>query len=480
MAKADRQQQQSDLAVERVLPHAYDAERAVLSGVLADPTENCDWYHQVSDLGEWAFYDPRHKHVWRAIKAVMEHAQRPDLVEVKDRLERLGTLEKAGGIQYLAGILDHFHGGRASMAGWAALLRSKAGMRGFIRRMSELVDDAYRGVDADQEQVTPEMLTSRAMNVANEISNGVMTETVQTFERLADEAILELQAELEGQLVGIRTGLQAVDCKLRGGGLMKGQLVYIGARPSRGKTALLVQIAEAAALQGKRALFFSLEMPAREVMKRRLLAEARVDIQTVRQWGDHHQRELALAAVGAAMARLYPRPFMLTTNAARNIERLRAECHREKARNGLDMVLVDYLGFVRGSKSSDRKSLYERVTENSLALHELAVELDVPVVVGVQLNRESAKQGRKRHGEEQEHRAPTLADFRDSGSIEQDADIALLIHQASTPNALERGDAQLILAKQRNGWTGSCPVFYEANYARFEDLQYAEQQNLEA
>jgi replicative DNA helicase len=469
---------------DRVLPAALDVERQVLKAVLVDPSDDGRVLAQVADLARWAFYDPRHKLIWGAITSLHADHLRPDLVSVRDRLKRDGEFEEAGGLSYVSELVDGSWFGTALLGQWVATLRERAGRRGLIRKLQALVDDAYRGKNADGETLGLDVLVSGTMTAANQVATMAMEEdAVVPFATLRDQAMADLEQELFGGQVGIPTGLQAIDSKLRGGGFMKGQLCYIGARPSRGKTSLLVQIAEHAVDpnifgpdQAKRALFFSLEMPGREIMKRRLLSWASVDIQAVREWGNESQKALALSRLAQAAEQIQHRQFLLTTNAPRSIDRLRAECHREKARHGLDIVFIDYLGFVRGAKGTERKSLYEKVTENSTALHDLAVELDVPIVVGVQLNRDSAKKkGRTQHGIEPEATEPSLADFRDSGGIEQDADIAILIHQATTVNALETGPAELILAKQRNGWTGKVPVFFKGEFARFEDVEQIQQ-----
>jgi replicative DNA helicase len=221
---------------------------------------------------------------------------------------------------------------------------------------------------------------------------------------------------------------------------------------------LLLGFAEAAAARGHRVLFFGLEMGATELGARRLVSYAGVSLSGLQSWRSQ-ERERVLAELSRARE-ILTRPLDFAGPSTRSFGQIRAACRRQRQRHGLDLVCVDYLGLVTHEKAG-KASLYERTTLVSQALKALAMDLGVPLLCAVQLNREPASQNGK-------PARPALAHFRDSGAIEQDCDIALLIHQDGTRDAIEDGDCELLLAKQRNGWHGSVPLRWRAACARFE------------
>jgi replicative DNA helicase len=277
---------------------------------------------------------------------------------------------------------------------------------------------------------------------------------------VAAEAWALLEDEVRGQIKGIASGLPYLDHHLRFGGWRPGQLVYVDARTSRGKSALLLGFSEAAAARGHKVLLFPLEMRPADMGVRRLIAHSGVSLSWLHSWRKE-EREHALAEL-ARSREIGARPLDFASSSSRSVEQIRAACRWRKQRHGLDLVVIDYLGLVTHDKLA-KASVYERTTLVSQALKGLAMDLRVPVLCAVQLNREPTPQSGANRVPK-----PSLAHFRDSGAIEQDCDIALLIHQATTADAISEGDCELIVGKQRNGWTGSIPLRWRVACARFE------------
>jgi replicative DNA helicase len=222
----------------------------------------------------------------------------------------------------------------------------------------------------------------------------------------------------------------------------------------------LLGFAEAAAARGERVLFVPLEMTPEELGARRLVAHAGASLAGLQSWR-REERGRVLAELSQARE-ILARPLDFTSKATRSLGQIRAACRRQRLRHGLDLACIDYLGLVTHDRPG-KASLYERTTLVSQGLKALAMELEVSVLCAVQLNREQAAQSGKPV-------TPSLAHFRDSGAIEQDCDVALLIHQAESRDAIKDGDCELIVAKQRNGWTGSVPARWRAACARFEGV----------
>jgi replicative DNA helicase len=278
-------------------------------------------------------------------------------------------------------------------------------------------------------------------------------------EAVALETWRAIEAEVEGRASGISTGLPDLDLRLRFGGWRPGLLVYVGARTSWGKTALLMGFAEAAAAAGRSVLGVPLEMTPVEIGVRRLVSHSGVSLAGMHVWRTGPERARVLEELSRARA-ILERPLDFTGKDVRTLAAIRAAARRQRQRHGLDLLVVDYLGLVQYGPAA-KLSVYERTTLVSQGLKAIAMDLEIPVLCAVQLNRETTTKGT---------RGPSLAHFRDSGAIEQDCDVAVLINQASSRDVIEEGECELIVAKQRNGWTGSVPAFWRATCARFETV----------
>lgn len=424
-----------------------ELERSLLGAVLVAP----GLLHEAADHVTPAdFQASAHRAVWATLLQLDEDGRAIDLVSLKAELTARAQLAAVGGPAYLAGLLNGMPIVQpAGVADWARLVAKEARRRRLARGLQALAAQAQApGAEVEAIKAGMERLLSGSASTAPPV-----------LDRTAVAALTwsALVAELRGEEPGIRTGLPGLNCRLRACGWRPGQLIYVGARPSRGKTALLVGFAEAAAACGRSVLYVSLEMLPEELGGRRLLAHAGVGLAGLHYWSAP-ERERVLGTL-AESREILARPLDFAAPHVRTLAQIRSAARRHQLHGGLDLLVVDYLGLIEPDARS-KLSLYERTTLASQGLKALAMDLSIPVLAAVQLNREAAQPGRTSR--------PSLAQFRDSGAVEQDADIALLIHQAGTADAIQDGDAEVIVAKQRNGWTGSVPVRWRAACARFE------------
>ena len=417
------------------------AERALLGSIMVNPALLDE---AAAPLTPGDFHRESHRRIFGAMLRVDAKPEVVDLVTVKRALEQESSLEAIGGPAYLAALVDGLPRS-ASVATWARSVRACSRVRAARAKAAGIV------ARADEDDATPEELEALLADVGEaEAGEDILDRTAvaRSTWRLLDE-------EISGRATGISTGFPSLNRLLRCGGWRPGQLVYLGARTSRGKSALLVGMADAAVQSGHRALLFSLEMSPEDVSIRRLISEAGVGLRAVSSW-KREERDTALAKLTPA-AKVLERPLDFAAPHVRTIGRIRATCRRAK-RQGLGLVLIDYLGLVRHQDARRGASVYEVTTLVSQDLKALAMELQVPIIAAVQLNREAAAGGR-----------PGLAHFRDSGAVEQDCDVALLIHQSDSTEGLKDGWVELILAKQRNGSTGTAPLWWNGPCVRFED-----------
>lgn len=427
-----------------------EIERSLLGAVLVDP-KLFPAFAELVSVDDFA--DQRHRLIAAALMHLGEEGKPLDLVTLRAELVAAGHAVAAGGPVYLAGLLDGVPRVLEDViAHWGGKLREEARKRRLSAGLKQAVRQADEGlITADEFEALVERLVSGSSRPAS----------VHDRDALARASWQLLEDELAGKADAIGSGLQDLDARLRCGGWRRGQMVGIGARPGFGKTALLTQFGEAAAAAGHRVLAFTLEMAAEDINVRRLVANAGVSLARLRSWRQGEREKVTEALQRSAG--ILQRSFDFATSPTRSLAQLRAACRRHQQRRGLDVVLVDYLGLVQFDRRGKDLSLYERTTAVSQGLKGLAMELGVVVLVGVQLNREPQAAGKKKRVR------PSLSHFRDSGAIEQDLDVAILIHQDdASGDTISDGDAELILAKQRNGPAGRVNVRWRAECARFE------------
>jgi replicative DNA helicase len=420
-----------------------ETERAILGAVLVKP----ELLPAAAEILVPAdFSKHTHSLVWEALLRLDVDDRPIDLVSLRDELVSAGHSDTVGGATWLASLIDGMPAASERMVrAWGTAVRSDA----ILRRLRSGVS----------------LLLGQGDCTAAELAGGlerllveapVVGRQAPSREDVARETWATLEAEVAGRAPGIGSGFPDLDARLRCGGWRPGQLAYIGGRTSKGKSSFVLACAEVAASHDKSVLFVPLEMTPAELGAKRLIAHSGISLGWLHSWR-RSEREEALATLQKS-AHILTRPLDYTFG-CRTIGQIRAAARRHKQRHGLDLLVVDYLGLV-SPDATTKASLYERTTLVSQQLKTMAMDLNVAILCPVQLNRQPVAQGKPRR--------PTLADCRDSGAIEQDADIVLLIHQDSQMDAIQEGEVTLILAKQRNGWTGDISLRWRAACARFE------------
>jgi replicative DNA helicase len=389
---------------------------------------------------------------------LMQDANEPvDLHTLSNYMSSSKTLDAIGGPVYLAEIAD-YEATAANVLHHARIVRDKSIKRGLIAVATEIVEVGFE--DSDRAEHLLDIAEGKILEIGQQRSrtaflslNEEMNEAIDYVEALMARA---------GELTGVPTGFKELDETT--GGLQAGELIVIAARPSMGKTALALNIARNAAVDhGKKVAIFSLEMTKLSLALRLLSSEARVDFSSFRKgFGTASDHEKLVAAGG----KLADANIWIDDSGMITILEIKAKCRRLKSERGLDMVMIDYLQLAHGDTRTLRKDL--EIAEISHGLKALAKELNLPVVALSQLNR----------GPEQrdpDKRRPNMGDLRESGAIEQDADVIAFIYRDEVYNPTEenRGSAELIIAKQRNGPTGTIKLAFQRRYAVFHDLDTA-------
>ena len=440
----------TEIALERPLPHNLDAERSVLGAVLLD---NHTLNAAVEKLKPEDFFLDQHRKVFDQMINLGETQQAIDLVTLTEALHRTGELEAAGGAAYLAQLVDGVPR-IANVDHYARIVKEKAILRNLIHAAHTIQQQA---LDADDDA---DAILDRAESFIFQLAEerirsglvGVKDLVRENFERL--EKIFS-----EGRHVtGLATGYSRLDNETAG--LQPSELIILAARPSMGKTSLALNIAENVSLRGGGApvAVFSLEMSKESLLLRLLASEARVDAHKFRTG---HLGKEDWHRITESLGRLAEAPLWIDDAASSTVLEIGAKSRRLKRDKGLSLVIVDYLQLVAARGRFGNRN--EEVSSISRALKGLAKELKVPVLVLSQLTR----------APEREDRRPQLADLRESGAIEQDADVVLFIHR---PNFYktdvqddERAKAELIIAKQRNGPTGTMNFIFLNKHTRFEE-----------
>ena len=433
------------------LPHAVEAEREVLSSVLVDPASMDTVLEIVTGQ---AFYLDRHGLVFEAMKRLYERAGTVDIVTLGQELKDSGTWHKAGGAATLADLAARA-GSTSHLEHYCRIVRSKAMIRemieaaqaivsggfGDISDVQEFLDDAERRVFA--------VLEEREQTSLRHVSD-VVRSTIEQISKAFDS---------DQHLTGIGTGFRDLDGITHG--LQGGDLIIVAARPAMGKTAFCLNLASNAALKhGASVAVFSLEMPAEQLATRLLAAEARIDVSRLRSGflGEDDWPKLMRAADELSQARIHMDDAPGATPSA-----IRAKCRRLKRKYGLDLVIVDYLQLMQtGERSRSRE---QEISQISRSLKGLAKDLGAPVIALSQLNRGLESRTDKR---------PLMSDLRESGAIEQDADLIAFIYRDEVYKKdledSERGVTELIVAKHRNGPTGVVKLKFWHAWTRFDTL----------
>jgi replicative DNA helicase len=435
------------LALDRVPPQSIEAEQAVLGAIMLDK-------EVIFSLTEFVrpgdFYKEAHRIVFESLLALNDHGDPVDLVTLVEELRQKGNLEKVGGISYIASLANAVPTA-ANAVYYAKIVAEKALLRTLINVATRIAEQGYEGSAETWELIdeAEKMILSVSQRKAGRGFVSIRDVIVDTFEQIG------LVKAQEG-VVGIPT-FKNLDLYLSG--LQKSDLIIVAARPAMGKTSFCLNIAQNSACKhDKTVAVFSLEMSKEQLAQRMLCAEARVDQSKVRTGyvNEEEWRRLSAALVPLGKASIY-----LDDTPGITVMEMRAKTRRLKVEKGLDLVIIDYLQLMQGGRRSENRQ--QEIAEISRSLKALARELDVPVVALSQLSRAAEQSTDKR---------PNLSHLRESGALEQDADVVLFIHRPEyyDPDTDKKGIAEIIIAKHRNGPVGKAELAFLKEYTKFMDL----------
>lgn len=437
-------------------PQSIDAEASLLSAVLIDGRIMDELADSVSPAD---FYRTAHRLIFEGMLALSEKKEPIDLVTLADLLKKKNALKAAGGGVYLSRLLDAVPAA-AHAASYADIIREKAILRTLIERAYAIIKQCR-----DESHSSREVIDFAERSLLEIVRHDVRTGLTKV-ENLLEGSIDSLKERQARQ--GLPSGVESGFGQLDGltAGFQKSDLIILAARPSVGKTALALNIARNAAVDGDKAVgIFSLEMSKEQLVMRLLCAESRVSSSrfkdgfiTVENW----------SAITSAAGTLQESAIYIDDSPHNTAMTIRAKARRLKMEQGLDLLIVDYLQLMKLSQKTDRRDL--EIAEISKSLKALARELEIPVIALSQLNRQLEMRDDKR---------PRLADLRESGALEQDADVVLLIHREevyqNSPASGADGHAELIVAKHRNGPTGSVHLTFLKSISRFENYAASNQ-----
>ncbi len=440
---------------ERLPPHSAEAEMSLLGAMVFDPAKIPD----VIDIigGETDFYKPAHGQIYQAIVGLWEANGSLDLVQLNERLRDFGVLDEVGGSDYLVRIAEDTP--LATHAEhYANIVRDKALLRGLIRAGGKIIHDAFNATEAAN------LVVDQAEKEIFEISQTHTGDDPQSLGELITKTweLLEMRRESGEVLSGVETDFRVLDEKL--GGLQKSDLIILAARPSVGKTALAMNMAEYIAVDSHRPVaVFSLEMSRQQLAERLLCSRAGVSLHRLR---GGHLSEGEVRRLQERSDELKQAPMYIDDTPGLSVLALRAKARRLKLQHEIQTIFVDYLQLMTSPGAESRQ---QEVSEISRGVKALGRELEVPVVCLSQLNR---------NPEGRESKRPMLSDLRESGAIEQDADVVLMLHREDYYHrndaeqggvASEHKPAELLIAKQRNGPTGIVKLQFHEDRVRFEN-----------
>ncbi len=440
---------------DRQPPYSLEAEVSVLGGMLIDRDAVARAIEIVNDS---MFYREANRRLFRAMVRLFERGDAVDVITLNDDLKKTDELEAAGGAAYLAEILDAVPTA-ANIDYHARIVREKALLRRLIDAAQNIVRDVYEQGERPVEEVL-DQAEQRVFQVAESHAREGFVWIKEilwpTFEHI------EKLQESKGGVTGVPTGF--VDLDRMTTGLQKGDLVIVAARPSMGKTSWIMNVAQDAAIEHEIPVaIFSLEMSKEQLVQRLLCAEGRVDAQKLRRGRLNPEEYQRLAA---AAGHLNTAPLWIDDSPGSTVLEMRAKARRLKSEVDIGMLVIDYMQLMSGSGRSE--SRVQEVSEISRGLKALSRELEIPVVALSQLSRAP---------EQRTDRRPQLSDLRESGSIEQDADLVMFLYRPEyyfgpvdkDGNSLE-GKAELIVGKQRNGPTGVVNLYFHKSYTRFDSV----------
>ncbi len=441
----------SDILTQHSLPENLEAERALLGAILLKN----DLFEEAREtLVPEDFAMPSHQRIYQAMEELRTENQPFDLITVTEWLHAKGRLEAAGGAEYISELVSGVPV-LTTAAHYARIIKGKALLRQLIQRASGIIADAYSSGE------DPADILAQAEQGILEIGDRVLKSTLQPMDNLARDVAVKLEALIKrgAHVTGVPTSFTRLD-ELTSG-LQKTDFIILAARPSVGKTAFSLSLAHNVARQGQTVAFFSLEMSAEQIFFRLLSMASGIDLQQLRTGRLSKGRQAEAALKIDELSKL---PLFIDDSPVQTILDLGAKLRRLKVQRELDLVIIDYLQLMKGVGRSENRN--QEVSAISRGLKALAKDINVPVVALSQLSRALEKRG--------EGKEPLLSDLRDSGSLEQDADVVLFLHRNTSSRQDEDPDAKsrakLIIAKQRNGPTDSIDLTFLQERAQFANF----------
>ena len=451
---AKKQEEKIETWVGRIPPQSLEAEQSVLGSLILDK----DAIIKIADLiTADDFYEEKHRIIYQAVIKLYDERASIDILTVGNKLEEGSSLEKIGGMSYLTTLVNSVPSS-AHVVHYANIVRRKGTLRRLISQATDIVSLGY------QEDTDLETLLDSAEQKLFSVSQKYLKQNFVSISEILHETfdrLDELHRE-RGKLRGIPTGFTDLDSKL--GGLQKSDLIILAARPSMGKTSLALDIVRGTAVQHKKSVaVFSLEMSKDQLVDRLLSAEAEVDLWKMRTGklsdvGANNDFE----RIGHALGRLSEAPIFIDDQGSLNIMELRTKARRLQAEHDLDLIIVDYLQLMQGHSTDNR---VQEVSEISRSLKILAKELNIPILALSQLSRAVEQRG----GDKK----PQLSDLRESGSIEQDADVVMFIYRDEMYTGKDSKKphvAEILIRKHRNGPTGEVELYFDGEKTSFKNL----------
>ncbi|RSK29174.1 replicative DNA helicase [Bacillus sp. HMF5848] len=442
----------NELLTDRIPPHSVEAEQAVLGAIFLQPSS----LSSAAELLEPDdFYRASHQKIYEAMLTLSEKGEPVDLITVTQELADLKLLEEVGGVSYLSELADSVPTA-ANIQYYSSIVEEKSILRRLIRTANNIVSDGYtreedvQGLLSDAEKKILEVSQRKNSGAFKNIKD-VLVETYDNIEALQNR---------KGDVTGIATGFRDLDRMTAG--FQRNDLIIVAARPSVGKTAFSLNIAQNVATKtGENVAIFSLEMGAEQLVMRMLCAEGNINAQNLRTGAltPDDWRKLTMAMGNLSNAGIY-----IDDTPGVRVNEIRSKCRRLKQEAGLGMILIDYLQLIQGSGRSSKENRQQEVSEISRQLKSLARELQVPVIALSQLSRGV---------EQRQDKRPMMSDIRESGSIEQDADIVAFLYRDDyyDKESENKNIIEIIIAKQRNGPVGTVELAFVKEYNKFVNLE---------
>lgn len=440
---------QEEIPIDRIPPQNIEAEKALLGCMLLDEEARIK---VLENFKVEFFYNEAHQKIFSSIVKLFEKGKKCDLITLSEMLTGENLLNEIGGVEYLSHIVESVPTS-AYVDEYMKIVKEKYILRTLISNATKIITEAYN----QQDEI--ETILDKAESLIFEVSQNKIEKEAYPLKILVRDAIenIEKIREKKGYVTGLPTGF--IDLDKMTTGLHPSDFIIIASRPSMGKTALACNIALNlnSGVEKVPTLIFSLEMSKEQIVQRMLCSEAKVNILKFRQ-GILSDKDIGKLLVAAS--HLEGSPIFIDDTPSLNVFELRARARRLKAKENIQVIIIDYLQLMKGKGKAENRQ--QEISEISASLKSLAKELNIPVIAVSQLSRATEQRADKK---------PQLADLRESGSIEQDADLVLLLYREEYYNETEenKGKAEVIIAKQRNGPTGSIFLTFLEEYTRFEN-----------